>query len=365
MRPITTPRRALALAILITIFVSIFLLYRSDEDSNINSIPISEKPEPHAVEEGIPPSRPPTKKIVDAKNLMSVRHCDTTHFNWVSDDIDGLITKFQDDKLILSHITGKVKLVIDTSSIVWNGTILSFNSHRLVLSKKYLLLENNIVKLGHTEGMVSDYYLYNIHEGMVEKLYDRVSIVVDCPTLLAFVSNYDLYIYRDGEITLLTDHGDSLRRHGIPNWIYKEEIFGNNKNIWISKYDNIAWLTFNDANVGTVDIQYYKWSTNKYPFTEKMRYPKAGTINPSVELWVHMNYQTEQVLLPLEDRLLVQVDWLENELLVRTMSRTQDQQELFLINFDSGINIELLRNESVLDGGWYQHVVFVNHSYSH
>ena len=101
MRPITTPRRALALAILITIFVSIFLLYRSDEDSNINSIPISEKPEPHAVEEGIPPSKPPTKKIVDAKNLMSVRHCDTTHFNWVSDDIDGLISALHNEAKVI------------------------------------------------------------------------------------------------------------------------------------------------------------------------------------------------------------------------------------------------------------------------
>src|SRR5699024_2519040 len=91
-----------------------------------------------------------------------------------------------------------------------------------------------------------------------------------------------------GETTQITENGGPDMFHGVPDWVYEEEIFGARSTLWFSPDAKfIAFLSFNETGVGTFTIPYYMDDQKiapPYPSELDLRYPKVGSKNPTVQL---------------------------------------------------------------------------------
>ncbi|XP_028028564.1 venom dipeptidyl peptidase 4-like isoform X1 [Bombyx mandarina] len=74
--------------------------------------------------------------------------------------------------------------------------------------------------------------------------------------------------------------------HGVPDWVYEEEVFSSNNAMWFSADgQKLAYVTFDDTNVRVMPVPHYGVPGNiNYQYTQhhQIRYPKPGTTNPTV-----------------------------------------------------------------------------------
>ncbi|XP_077574654.1 dipeptidyl peptidase 4-like [Stigmatopora nigra] len=105
---------------------------------------------------------------------------------------------------------------------------------------------------------------------------------------LAYVFQNDVYLKSSPESRpqQVTFNGEeNLILNGVPDWVYEEEMFSSNQGLWWSpggKY--VAYIQFNDTQVHTIEYSWY--GNNQYPRTVSIPYPKAGSMNPVVKLFV-------------------------------------------------------------------------------
>ncbi|KAL1115092.1 hypothetical protein AAG570_007123 [Ranatra chinensis] len=78
--------------------------------------------------------------------------------------------------------------------------------------------------------------------------------------------------------------------NGIPDWLYEEEILGDSKALWLSADGQmLLYACFNDTLVEEFKFPWYgvnQETQQLYPQIRSLRYPKAGTTNPHVTLYV-------------------------------------------------------------------------------
>ncbi|KAH1014109.1 hypothetical protein HUJ04_003003 [Dendroctonus ponderosae] len=136
--------------------------------------------------------------------------------------------------------------------------------------------------------------------------------------------------------------------NGIPDWVYEEEIFSSNKALWFSGDGRkIAYARFNDNNVEAMVVPIYGEPGtlySQYPRANFVKYPKAGTTNPTVELFVYdidsknttelaitSNLESAHIInekpgLNFSEPILAAVTWATNNSLVAVwMNRRQNQ----------------------------------------
>lgn len=176
--------------------------------------------------------------------------------------------------------------------------------------------------------------------------------------------------------------------NGIADWVYEEEILSQTSAIWIHpELDLVAFLRTDDSDVNQILIPIYDPNGDgatsldeAYPKMKKLRYPKAGTTNPSVSLWVWDGTRgTELPGAParvigiedvyvdqgvLKDFLIVDVAWIPGKhakdaprLLVRTTNRIQTEAIEFLASFDKAIGFwtaKRVRTHVEPDGAWIE-----------
>lgn len=119
---------------------------------------------------------------------------------------------------------------------------------------------------------------------------------------LAYVDYENNIHYRhsaEAEDIKLTNSGnETVIFNGIPDWVNEEEVFEDNKAMyWSPDGTKLVYGVFNDTLVDIVKLpRYGNWrqdSLNRqgYPFLQyflfdDFRYPKVGSTNPMVTLWV-------------------------------------------------------------------------------
>ena len=117
-------------------------------------------------------------------------------------------------------------------------------------------------------------------------------------------------------------------------------------------------------------LQYFRrFGLSQYPFQVDLKYPKPGTPNPTVDLFIvslelSANNSIISVPIPLhseglfDEIIVTQVTWLSNDaLLIRVMNRVQDHQKLLHVHFKEDTWItDTVRTESTSDEAWYNHV---------
>lgn len=78
--------------------------------------------------------------------------------------------------------------------------------------------------------------------------------------------------------------------NGVPDWLYGERIWKTRRAFWWNPSgDRLCFASFDDSYVDTTSyLKYgsYESTSNLMPELVSVRYPKPGTINPSVSLWM-------------------------------------------------------------------------------
>lgn len=136
---------------------------------------------------------------------------------------------------------------------------------------------------------------------------------------------------------------------------------------WFSPNGNhVAFLRTDDTLVQEYHLPYYmKFGTTSYPTQVDLKYPKPGTPNPSVQLFVFTVPQKQDnavELVPIQlgsfsndSAVFTEINWIDDsQFLVRVMNRVQDRQELLYVQRDDkGWKIKNVRSEKNEDDAWY------------
>ncbi|XP_041834473.1 dipeptidyl peptidase 4-like [Melanotaenia boesemani] len=178
---------------------------------------------------------------------------------------------------------------------------------------------------------------------------------------LAFVWGNNVYIKTSPQAPSqqVTSSGDTNQIfNGIPDWVYEEEMFSSNQGLWWSpggKY--VAYAEFNDTEVHNIEYTWY--GEHQYPSTVFIPYPKAGTPNPVVKLFVVDTENTTkvtEVVVPASfssvEHYLATVTWVtDNQLAVQWLKRVQNHLILQIYNF-SGSAWEPAEHLEIKSSGW-------------
>ncbi|KAG1660972.1 Inactive dipeptidyl peptidase 10 [Nymphon striatum] len=181
-------------------------------------------------------------------------------------------------------------------------------------------------------------------------MYSKYFVMHTKITLRLF-NLFQMYIYRNNiyyavnvkqalnknEIQLTQDGNVGVYFNGIPDWLYEEEIFKSNNAVWWSpKGDYLCYASINDSKVQSMVYPIYgpfSDPNNLYPRLEALRYPKPGTKNPIIKLWVvdlKNNLKIPREIFPPsqirnQEHYVTSVSWIDNtRLSVIWITRSQN-----------------------------------------
>ncbi|XP_067137376.1 inactive dipeptidyl peptidase 10-like isoform X2 [Centruroides vittatus] len=293
--------------------------------------------------------------------------------SWISDkevlfqDGDGFLVLYNADT--------------DTTTILMsNVTFKQYKVEKYSLSpdRKFILIVKDIQKVFR--------YSYKAKFGIYSIIKQRVfSLIPDDPeaelqyaawgrqgSQMVYVKDNNVYysplFTKRGEPRVLSQTGmDGVIYNGIPDWLYEEEILKSNNAIWWS--DDGTRLSFASFDDSMVDVMQYSWygsykdSSNIYPQTMDLRYPKPGRPNPIVTLWVvdlAESSPTPKLVQPPkeyrdQDRYLTSVRWLDNKKLsVIWLKRSQNTSIVTLCSAVNGWLCEKNLQEDSYGYGWVE-----------
>uniref|UniRef100_A0A8D3C2G7 Uncharacterized protein n=1 Tax=Scophthalmus maximus TaxID=52904 RepID=A0A8D3C2G7_SCOMX len=137
-----------------------------------------------------------------------------------------------------------------------------------------------------------------------------------------------------------TEQSRQLTRLQTVHTFFPEEMFSSNQGLWWSpggKY--VAYAQFNDTQVHAIEYPWY--GENQYPSTVSIPYPKPGTPNPVVKLFVVDTDNTTkitEVVVPASfgssEHYLATVTWVtDNRIAVQWLKRVQNHLILQIYSF--------------------------------
>ncbi|BCS26778.1 prolyl dipeptidyl peptidase DppIV [Aspergillus puulaauensis] len=165
---------------------------------------------------------------------------------------------------------------------------------------------------------------------------------------IAFVRGNNLFTWVDGEVAAITEDGGPDLFHGVPDWIYEEEILGDRFAIWFSPdAELLAFLTFNETGVPTYTVPYYMDSQEvapPYPRELEIRYPKVSETNPTVKLSILKLGDNEVTPISIDafdpsELVIGEVAWVtdaHSAVAVKAFNRVQDEQKIVIVDTESG-----------------------------
>jgi dipeptidyl aminopeptidase B len=149
----------------------------------------------------------------------------------------------------------------------------------------------------------------------------------------------------------VTNSGNATLFHGVPDWVYEEEVFSSDFALWWSpESSKVAFLVFDESLVEEYTLPIYNPTDDSdtvVPYTSQltMRYPKPGYPNPLVSVHVFdlERFLSEDVLggdtdpaeatlelewegrQPANDSIITDVVWLrDGDLLLKEVNRNAD-----------------------------------------
>ncbi|KAI1639919.1 dipeptidyl peptidase IV N-terminal region-domain-containing protein [Biscogniauxia mediterranea] len=190
---------------------------------------------------------------------------------------------------------------------------------------------------------------------------------------ISFTCANNLYVRRLGSKNTdqITRDGGPEYFYGIPDWVYEEEVFGDNSATWWS--DNgefMAFLRTNETLVPEYPIQFFidrpsgtqpKPGEESYPEVQQLKYPKAGAPNPFVDLLFYDMTRGDVFSVEIEggfqpDNLLItEIIWAGNKVLIKETNRVSDVMRVILVDVVSRTG-KTVRTVDVgkIDGGWFE-----------
>ncbi|GKU19109.1 unnamed protein product [Fusarium langsethiae] len=241
---------------------------------------------------------------------------------------------------------------------------------------KKVLVASNYTKQ-YRYSYFADYFVLDVESGESEPLVENqvgdIQYAQFAPNgdAVAFVRDNDLFIRgSDGKVDQITSDGGPDMFHGVPDWVYEEEIYGGRSALWWSPDSKfIAFLSFNETGVGTFTIPYYMDNEKvapTYPRELDLRYPKVGSKNPTVELNILDVSEGEYKPVPVEafepeELIIGEVAWVTKDhsaLIFRAFNRVQDQDAHVVVNPET-LESNTVRERDGSDG-WLEHTLSIS-----
>ncbi|KAI1494886.1 dipeptidyl peptidase IV N-terminal region-domain-containing protein [Biscogniauxia mediterranea] len=284
--------------------------------------------------------------------------------NWLSGGEDGQYIYAGDDgALVLENfITGE-------SSTFVSADLVPADTYdywiRPDLAK--VLFATNYTKQ-YRHSYFSDYSVLDVASGAVTPLVDdqvgdiQYAEFAPVGDAIAFVRGNNLYLSKNGTVSQITDDGSPDLFHGVPDWVYEEEIFGARSALWFSPDGEVlAYLSFNETGVETFTVQYFMDNMEVapvYPRELELRYPKVGTTNPTVSLTLLFVESEEKKEVPIDayepdDLVIGEIAWLTAEhssVIYRAFNRVQDTSKHVRVDVGESVTSEVVRETDGTDG---------------
>ncbi|KAM4711169.1 dipeptidyl peptidase 4-like [Anableps anableps] len=237
--------------------------------------------------------------------------------------------------------------------------------YQLSADRRYVAFMSNYNKVWR-HSFTASYSLYDRQTGKdipSSDLPDVVQYFAWAPAgnKLAYVWDNNVYLKTSPESPTeqITSNGEPNKiLNGIPDWVYEEEMFSSNQGFWWSpggKY--LAYAEFNDTLVHNIEYSWY--GDGQYPSTISIPYPKPGTPNPVVKLFVVDTDNTTiftEVVVPASykaiEHYLATVNWVtDTRIAVQWLKRQQNHLILQIYDF-SGTSWNPVENLELTSTGW-------------
>ncbi|KAL7369585.1 hypothetical protein ABVT39_002592 [Epinephelus coioides] len=260
---------------------------------------------------------------------------------WISDH--EFLNKSQGSVFLQNILTGGSEEFLSKDKFDEKGAY----DYQLSADHKYVAFMSNHSKLWR-HSFTASYSLYDLElkKFLSESdIPDEVQYFAWAPQghKLAYVWKNNVYIKTSPGLPSqqVTFNGEeNLILNGIPDWVYEEEMFSSGQGFWWSpggKY--VAYAQFNDTEVHNIEYSWY--GNNQYPSTVSIPYPKPGTPNPIVKLFVvdtdNVTRITEVVVpapFNMSEHYLATVTWVTDErIAVQWLKRVQNHLILQIYNF--------------------------------
>ncbi|OAQ67903.1 dipeptidyl aminopeptidase [Pochonia chlamydosporia 170] len=225
------------------------------------------------------------------------------------------------------------------------------------------------------------YFILDVETAKVEPLFPddanaRVQLANWSPKsdAISFTMNNNIYIRRlnqANDVVQITKDGGPEYFYGIPDWVYEEEVLsGRTATWWCEDGKYLAFLRTNETAVPEYAIEYYiQRPTGKkplkgeeaYPDVRKIKYPKPGAHNPVVDVQYYDVSKGDVFSVPAadefpdDDRIITNVLWAGNNVLVKQSNRVGDFLKLIHVD-PSKREAKIVNSVNVaeIDGGWFE-----------
>ncbi|KAJ3509953.1 hypothetical protein NLJ89_g4948 [Agrocybe chaxingu] len=290
--------------------------------------------------------------------------------NWVAEAGDGVFSLSEGGFIRLVDLkTNTTANIVATADVKdERGNTLTIDDWKLSHDTKYLLIKTNYRKQWRHSGF-SNYYIHNIEEKRSYPVTQpsfpaQTAYATWAPTgnALAYVLDNDLYILPSAEPATrpirVTSTGNTSLFHGVPDWVYEEEVFSSDFSLWWSPdASKVAFLTLDETAVPEFTFPIYNPTEDSnavIPYTTEvvMKYPKPGYPNPLASLQVfdlaaHLDNSDappEDSTLTLDwdgrhsvdDSIIQEVNWIGNTtLIVKEVNRNADDGNVILFQLDA------------------------------
>jgi dipeptidyl-peptidase-4 len=191
---------------------------------------------------------------------------------------------------------------------------------------------------------------------------------------LVFVWKNNIYFWDAGVITQVTDDGSPDVWHGVPDWVYEEEVTEDRATLWYSPDgEYLSFLNFDDTDVPVYTVPYYmnkqQWAP-AYPKELEIKYPKPGFTNPTVTGSLVKVSSPEEIIpipftdaYPPDDIVVGEVSWLTStheRLVFRCFNRMQNEDKHLLYDVATG-ETEVIRQRAE-SKGWLENTKSIKYA---
>ncbi|KAE9405389.1 dipeptidyl peptidase IV/CD26, N-terminal domain-containing protein [Gymnopus androsaceus JB14] len=326
------------------------------------------------------PKRLPGNHKITMEHIFNGTFAQQRSFiSWVPEAGDGVFSLSDDGFIKLVDLkTNTTSNLVNTADIKDERGIPLQNWYIWQLSPD---MKHLLVKADHKKqwrhSSFGNYYIHNIAEKSTHPMISptnppTTAYATWSPTgeSLAYVTDNDLYILTSPLSSTapirVTTSGNASLFHGVPDWVYEEEIFSSDYSLWWSPdSQKVAFLRFDETAVDEFSFPIYNPTEDNdavVPYTSgvTMKYPKPGYNNPLVSVHVfdlgqYLNSDSvvvsgfpaanDTLELDWEGRHLVQnsiimeVSWVDDaHLIVKEVNRNADSGSVVFFDLNSSKN---------------------------
>ncbi|KAJ3851874.1 dipeptidyl aminopeptidase [Lentinula lateritia] len=249
---------------------------------------------------------PGNRKITMDHIFNGTFAAERSFISWVPEAGDGVFSESTQDgfiKLVDLKTNTTSKLVKkDDIKDEYGKPLQHWAIWQLSPDMKYLLVKGDHQKQWRWSSF-GNYYIHDIEAKVTRPMIPpanppTTAYATWSPTgnSLAYVDNNDLYILTSPSPSTapirVTTSGNASLFHGVPDWVYEEEIFSSDHALWWSPdAQKVAFLRFDETAVDEYSFPIYNPTEDNsavIPYTSEvtMKYPKPGYNNPLVSVHV-------------------------------------------------------------------------------